>query len=276
MPRHKETVKKVQARLSEKAWKNLDGKGNISKQINEAIEKIGEQEVQTAINECPRYYGIDHENPDLVVCKDNEGKGKLYFPKIECRACKFHHDNSVIIKSEKRLEEELGKQQKELEKLEKDVSKLKAIKEGHLKEISQLKQEHQAVNVPNLEEKLTAKLALLKEKNEEIATLQTDNEQLREQLREQSQLSKIEPKIEYRDRIVEKPQYIVKTVKETVEKVVYKDRLEGLKILCKMGKGLVSFTDECLQKCQDAVECTYHYSIVREKTIPEDAKLQFP
>jgi hypothetical protein len=93
-------------------------------------------------------------------------------------------------------------------------------------------------------------------------------------LTERSQLSKIEPKVEYRDRVMEKPQLIERTVEKTVEKVVYKDRLEGLQILCKMGKGFVSLTDECLHKCQDVVTCTYYYSIVGEKKIPEDAKLQ--
>jgi hypothetical protein len=93
-------------------------------------------------------------------------------------------------------------------------------------------------------------------------------------LTEQSQLSKIEPKVEYRDRVMEKPQYIEKTV--TVEKIMYKDRLEGLQILCNMRKGFVSLTDECLHKCQDVATCSYYYSIVVEKKIPEDAKLTAP
>jgi hypothetical protein len=58
-------------------------------------------------------------------------------------------------------------------------------------------------------------------------------EEVANSLTEQSQPSKIEPKVEYRDRIVEKPQYIEKTVEKTVEKVVYKDRLEGLKFYAK-------------------------------------------
>jgi len=67
MPQSKKTVKKVNVRLTEKAFKNLDPKGSTSKQINEALEKINEPEVQIAINECPRYCGIDRENPDSIT-----------------------------------------------------------------------------------------------------------------------------------------------------------------------------------------------------------------
>lgn len=226
MPKPKTTVKKVNVRLSEKAWKNLDPKGNRSKQIRDALEKISEQEVQIAINECPRYCGVDRENPNLVACKDEEGKGKSYYPKIECQAHKFHHDNLVTIKAVKSLKEDL-------EKLEKDVSKAKPMRDGLLKEISQLKQEYQAVNVPALLKEKTEEIAtlqtdkvamkaLLKEKTEENATLQTDYEQLREQI----QHSKIERNVEHRDEVMEKPPYIEKTFEKTVEKIVFKDRSE--------------------------------------------------
>ena len=74
--------------------------------------------------------------------------------------------------------------------------------------------------------------------------------------------------------MTEKPQYVEKTIEKIVEKTVYKDSLDGLQILCKMGKGYVGL-QECRQNCENFMECPYYFLIVVEKKVPEDAKLRF-
>ena len=50
MPQPKKTVKIITVRLTEKAWKKLEGKGNISKLVNQAVEEWNEQQTPTDIN----------------------------------------------------------------------------------------------------------------------------------------------------------------------------------------------------------------------------------
>jgi len=249
MPRPKRSVKKIFAYLTEKAWKNIEGKGEISKLVNEALEKINDQQTQIVINLCKRYDGVHPKNTALIYCRDPEGKGKRCMPKIECQACKYLKDNEVVLKSISELENEYKTKKENVEKLEKDISRLQSIKGAYLgditkikAEIEKLKEEYQSVNVPDLEAKLKSTLEVVREKNEQIATLQTDNEHLNEQI----QHTKIEPKI------IEKP--IIQYREVTKEKIVIKDRIL---IPCSYRpKGFSDIMEEC-PPC--AVKCSHYH-----------------
>jgi len=115
-----------------------------------------------------------------------------------------------------------------------------------------------------------------KDKIEELENQLEEEKRLRE---EQKQLSKIQsqpqPNIEYREVVKEVPKYVERTVEKIVEKTVYKDHpLANMQILCVLGKGFVSVTEECMRKCQDIAGCPYYTSIAVEKKIPQGAKLK--
>jgi len=188
-------------------------------------------------------------------CYKNEPKKGRIVKEETCQACGLLTVIEVPLKRVQKLEEQ-----------EKDY---------HAK-IAKLKEEYQAVNVPELQSKLKSALQRIEVLEGQKASLETDNEQLRKsqpQSKVEPKVIKEVPKIEYRDRIVEK--VIEKVIEKPVEKTAYKPHpLESLQILCKAGKGFVSVTEECARNCKDFMECPYYTSIAVEKKIPQDAKLQ--
>jgi hypothetical protein len=196
MPRPKRSARPIHIRLTEKAWKNIEGKGEISKLVNEAVEKFSESNFIIDINQCPQYSGVHPKNPSLIGCKDEKGK-LLWKPKPDCQACRYYKINHVIIES-------VENKERQCQKLTEDISKLKPM-------VEKLKEEAKGMNINDLKTQIN----YWKGKYEEMVRI------ARTISNEKEQLSKIKPQVEYRDRIVEKPQYIERTAEKIVEKTVY-------------------------------------------------------
>lgn len=227
MPRPKKSVKQSTIRWTEKAWDNIKGRGEISKLVNKALEKmdVNPIETQIAINKCKRYMGVNPKNPDFIYCRDVDGKGKLCFPKIDCQTCKFCDEHSVILRSEQRLK-------KDIEKLEKEKEKIKADYQKWNDKLAELKEKAKDVNIAELKTKanywqnnFVLSQKLLGEKEQEIHKFE-EEKRLRE---EKEQFSKIQPqpqpKIEYKETITEVPKYVEKIVYVPMGICFYKDEL---------------------------------------------------
>jgi hypothetical protein len=209
MPRPKKSAKKVISYLSEKAWKNIEGKGEISKLVNLAVEKFGESEPIIDINKCSQYAGLYSKNPSLVGCKDEKGK-IMWKPKTDCQACRYYRVNHVIIKNIENLQDEQ-------QKLKQDVTRLKTIKETRLEEISQL--ETQIKELSTIVD---------------VKGLTDYYEKEMQKLRDEAQYWKEHPTIKTIEKIVEKPivkeNIVEKIIEKPVEVIVEKPIIQDPKL----------------------------------------------
>jgi len=274
MPKRTPKRHRIEGRLTDKAFANYRRYKDQHhlKSPTEVLEHIGmnvllvefpEREIQE-IPTC-KFYSENPTNPDYIKCR-KEDYWKI-LKREHCMACSLYSQIKIPLKRKEKLLQEIVE-------LDKQKAELKDA-------INLLKEQYKAVNVPELQSDLKSAMSLIDEKNEELALYKTDNEYLRKEnnklKEEQKHFSRMQqqPKVEHQGRIEERAQ-IAKTVtvEKVVEKIVYKDRLEGLQIICPSGKGFVNLTEECMQKCKDFHVCPYYSSIVIEKKIPKDAKLR--
>ena len=226
--------RKISFWATERAWEKLEGKSNISKLVNKAVENMDEQPLEIHINECKHYLGVSEKNPDLILCNDNPLGKPFAKPKLDCQAHKYYKENSIILFSISKL-----RSQHQTEK--EAVSNFKAQKETLKTDIEKLQEEYQAVNVPDLQEKLKVALEVVREKNEQLAALQTDYEHLNEQI----QASKIQQP--------SKPLIPQPIIPSQEVKIVYQDRLELL-LQCPHKARPANYLEDCPQcvnQCYD-------------------------
>ena len=214
---------KVSAWLTDDAFSHLK-KVMKTRRLNQtkALECILTHEDATP-QELLNYRHCQHreaypEDPNFCRCyKDDPKKGRLIEQDI-CQACGLLKVIEVPLKTKQRLQQEISGLQNRKEELKAEIKNIEEPQSQIGKLMRDLEDRDRKIEEiekqPKFEEgKLTATMALLKE---EIATLQTDNEQLREQC----QFSKIESKGEHQ--VMEKPQVIERTTEKT-EKTTVKE-----------------------------------------------------
>lgn len=236
MPRPKKSVKQSTIRWTEKAWKNLLGKGEISKLVNEAVEKLGESEIIIDISKCEHYRGTYPRNIELIGCGYPDGKKTRWMPKTECIACKYYKANHVIIKSIENLTEQQSK-------FKLSVNNLKDREKTLNDTINELEQKAKGIDVEDLKEKLTAAQRVVTQQYLKIKDLE-----------EQIQHAKIQPIIKPSE-----PQIQIKEAPKMIETTVTVHR--SVEIECPTMSKWINIID-CKQKCAYFATCP-HYTMFR-------------
>jgi predicted RNase H-like nuclease (RuvC/YqgF family) len=165
------------------------------------------------------------QDSNFCRCYKDADKGRIIEQDV-CQACSLHKVIEIPLKTKQRLQQEVSDLQNRKEELKAEIKNMEEPQSQNDKLKRDLKDRDRKIEDLQKQLKIEGEksTALLKEKTEEIATLQTDNEQLREQ----SQFSKnieIEPKGEHRDKTIEEPQHIVRTAVEETKKTTYQEEI---------------------------------------------------